>query len=96
MELMTLTNMKNNGFTELLTMFVAVIIFLALAAGSFYFLKSIGKDPTELLNLAKGTKQELAISDSDKVSDMQAELESTSDVDVTTDLDSLSKDASSL
>lgn len=88
--------MKSKGFAEITAILFVVLAFVVVAAGAFYYLKSIGKDPSQLLTIGQKETQELPISDSDKTTAIQAELDSTKDADFAADFEELEKEAAAL
>lgn len=91
------------GLVPVLALIIIAILAVLLSAGAYYILKSTGKYPKETGERAVDYTQEesispeeVPVSDSDKTSDIEAELESTNIGEVESDIELLDADAGSL
>lgn len=91
------------GLVPVLALIIIAILAVLLSAGAYYILKGIGKYPAETGERAVDYTQEeslspeeVPVSDSDKTSDIEAELESTNIGEVKSDIELLDADAGSL
>lgn len=93
------------GLAPALALIILAILAVIVSAGAYYLLRSTGQYPSETsrtrqLDYGQGTQitsgEEIPVSDSDKTSDIEAELESTSVGDFESDIRGLELDAEPL
>ncbi len=100
-------NKQEKGLAPAAALVILAILALLVSAGAYYLLKSAGKYPpqssvTRPLNNSQGngsqdtTGQEIPVSDSDKTSNIEAEVESTNIGEVESEIKGLELDADSL
>lgn len=93
----TVYNNSKKGFAELGVLFVIGFMVLSIAAGSYYFLKSLGNYQTsdyQTNTLRKNKENE--VSQSSEIEVMQKELDDTDLGSIDSDMKILENDASSL
>lgn len=100
--------MKKNekGLTPIIALVVLAILAVLISAGAYYLLKGTGQYPPESStrpvdyskeNGSTATSdKEIPVSDSDKTSDIEAELNTTDVGEVDSDIDAIESDAGSL
>lgn len=92
------------GVAPALALIVLAILAILVSAGAYYLLKGTGQYPSESTTRSLDYTQpqtvsegeEIPVSDSDKTSDIEAELESTDLGDFESDIEGLELDANSL
>ena len=96
---------RQKGLAPAMAIIILAIAAIIVSAGAYYLLKNTGQYPSETLrtrpvDYAQPSQvtsgEEIPVSDSDKTSDIEAELDSTSLGEFESDLDSLVLDAESL
>jgi hypothetical protein len=90
---------KEKGAAPLIGLIILAILAVLVSAGAYYFLKAAGKLPS-VVSVPQPTnfveEEELPISDSDEIEDIEKELDSTVVGSIEEDLDELDAEASSL
>lgn len=99
---------RQNGLAPAMALIILAILVVIVSAGAYYLLKNTGQYPSETLRTrpvdygqpsqatSGDSGEEILVSDSDKTSDIEAELDSTSLGEFESDLDSLVLDAEPL
>lgn len=87
---------RQAGSAEFLVVFILGLFVLALAGGSYYFLKSVGKYPVNYMNSNYSKNSQNGISDSEDFSVIEEEIKSTQVGSFDSDIKILEKDSASL